>query len=165
MVSRLSLLLIGLLATLTGCGREKPENTRSIPPGVSWASLLAEANDLRTLATPVEPSATSKMFSSCLDSNKVILTHLAPQISGDMDHGSFLEVAESTNCVKATLAEFDGPGVVTWVWSANPTSTLDVFIDGQTQSALATPFKAFLDGRFLPTSKPFSALTSYGYNL
>jgi hypothetical protein len=91
-------------------------------PRFSWASLLMDATDMGNLAVPVPPEAASRMYSSCLDSNKVMLANLAPKILGDMDHGFFKEVVEDKDGVKATLAEFDGPGVVTWVWSANPTS-------------------------------------------
>ena len=52
-----------------------------------------------------------------------MLAYLAPQIIGDMDYGFFSEVTEGKDGVRATLAEFSGPGAVTWVWSANPVGT------------------------------------------
>ena len=94
-----------------------------------------------------------------------MLAHLAPQIFGDMDHGFFKEVVDNKDCVTATLAEFDGPGVVTWVWSANPLGTLNLFVDGQASPVLSLSFEDFLDGRFLPVSEPFSTVTSLGHNL
>lgn len=161
----LMLSLTCLFVVTMGCSRNQVDQTVNIPPGVSWASLLAEATDLRTLATPLAATATSRMFSSCLDSNKVMLANLAPQVLGDMDHGFFKEVVDDKDGVRATLAEFDGPGAVTWVWSANPVGTLGLFIDGQEAPALKMPFKDFLGGRFLPVKEPYTSVTSLGHNL
>jgi hypothetical protein len=85
MAYRRTILTIGLLALLTGCTRAPDPHPLVIPPGCSWASLLAEAIDLRTLAEPVATNMASRMFSSCADTGKVILASLAPEITGDMD--------------------------------------------------------------------------------
>lgn len=154
-----------LLIVMMGCSRNQVDQTANIPLGISWASLLVDAIDLRTLATPIAATATSKMVSSCLDSNKVMLSNLAPQVLGDMDHGFFKEVVDDKDGVRATLAEFDGAGAVTWVWSANPIGTLGLFIDGQEIPALRMPFKDFLGGHFLPVREPFASVTSLGHNL
>ena len=58
------LLLIGLVAIVTGCGDGRVKSIDDIPPGISWASILAKASDFKTLAEPVNPSATARMFSS-----------------------------------------------------------------------------------------------------
>ena len=94
-----------------------------------------------------------------------MLANLAPQILGHMDHGFFTEVVDGKDGVTATLAEFNGPGVVTWIWSANPVGTLNLFVDGREHPVLSMPFSDFLGGRFLPVRAPFSSLTSLGYNL
>lgn len=159
------LLVACLLAVAAGCKRSQVERAAAVPAGISWASLLADAGDLRALARPVEHGATARLFSSCLDSNKVMLANLAPQILGDMDHGFFKEVVDGTDGVTATLAEFDGPGVVSWVWSANPVGTLKLYIDGRALPALSMAFDDFLAGRFLPVGEPFASVTSLGRNL
>jgi len=123
------------LATAMACHREISNNPPVVPPGISWASMVSDAVDLRTLAMPVETGALSRMFSSCKDLGKVMLATLAPRILGDMDHGFFTEVVDDKDGVRATLAEFDGPGAVTWIWSANPVVTLGLFIDGKEMPA------------------------------
>ncbi len=148
-----------------GCGRRAAPETGHVPPGVSWASLLAAAADPRTLAAPVDETASSRMFSSCSDTGKVILANLAPAITGDMDHGFVTDVTDEPGRVRATLAEFDGPGAITWVWSANPVGTVGLFIDGREEAALSMPFADFLAGRFLPVRRPYASVTSRGHNL
>ena len=159
------LIAVSVLAMVMGCGRDTDHNPLVVPPGLSWASILSDAADMRTLATPVAAGASSEMFSSCSDTGKVILANLAPKITGDMDHGFFKEVVEDSNGVRATLSEFDGPGAVTWVWSANPVGTVGLFIDGQATPALKMPFADFLGGRFLPVRDPYASVTSLGHNL
>ncbi|MGD0253707.1 MAG: DUF2961 domain-containing protein [Verrucomicrobiota bacterium] len=161
----ITFLLTGLFALATGCGNTRSDKTDSIPPGISWASILAKAIDLKALAEPAHFSVATKMSSSCFSSNKVSFTYLAPQIIGDMDYGSFLEVTEGKDNVSATLAEFNGPGMVTWIWSANPVGTLKLYVDNEEQPVLSMPFTEFLRGRFLPVRWPFSAETARGYNL
>ena len=94
-----------------------------------------------------------------------MLASLAPKILGDMDHGFFTEVMDDKDGVRATLGDFDGPGVVTWVWSANPVGTIGLFIDGQEKPALKMSFEDFLGGHFLPVRKPYASVTSLGHNL
>lgn len=161
----MSLFASCVLALFMGCGRDTGHGSRIAQSGVSWASMLSDAVDLRALASPVAAGASSRMFSSCSDTGKVMLANLAPQISGDMDHGFFTEVVEDTKGIRATLGEFDGPGAVTWVWSANPVGTVGLFIDNHDTPALEMPFKAFLAGRFLPTRAPYASVTSLGHNL
>ena len=156
---------ICVLLAGVGCRREPSRTPPVLPSGISWASMLSDAADLRTLARPLGADASSRMFSSCSDTGKVILANLAPQIYGDMDHGFFTEVVDDTNGVRATLGEFDGPGAVTWVWSANPVGTIGLFIDNQETPALKMPFVDFLGGRFLPVRDPYASVTSLGHNL
>jgi hypothetical protein len=156
--------LIVLLVT-AGCKRNDVESTTSVPSGISCLSLLAEASDLSTLAQSVNPAIKAKMFSSAADPNKVMLANLAPEVIGDIDYGFFTKIDTNKDGVNATLAEFNGPGVVTWVWSANPVGILKLYIDGQDQPALSMPFVNFIEGRFLPVREPFGTVTSLGYNL
>ena len=138
---RTFILVCCLLTPMTACRRDHENIRIAIPPGISWASLLSDAADLRTLASPVGTDI-SKMFSSSSDTGKVVLAHLSPEIYGDMDHGFFKDVIEGPDGVKATLAEFAGPGVVTWVWSANPRGILHLFIDDMEHSALSMPLRS-----------------------
>jgi len=163
-IAGISLAVYGLF-TLTGCQQETSRTPPVVPLGVSWYSLLSDATELQALARPVEPGTASRMFSSCSDTGKVMLAHLAPRATGDLDHGFFAEIKDTPKGVIATIGEFNGPGVVTWVWSANPIGTLLIYIDNQKKPALQMPFADFLAGNFLPVSSPYASLTSFGHNL
>jgi hypothetical protein len=165
-ITKLALMLMYcVLLAATGCNRTSPSVPQTIPSGISWASMLSDAADLRKLATPLEVNAASRMSSSSKDPGKVMLASLAPQITGDMDHGFFTEVIDEKDGVRATLGDFDGPGAITWVWSANPVGTIGLFIDGQPTPALKMPFEEFLAGRFLPVRELYASVTSLGHNL
>lgn len=146
---------------LTACSREPPP----LPSGTSWASELTRCRDLNRLAQPLEPYERSLHFSSSATPDKVGLAHLAPEILGDMDHGFFLRVEEKGAFTDAVLAETSGPGMVSWVWSANPMGELLLYIDDPNTPAVTMPFKDFIRGKFLPVRFPFAAVTANGFNL
>ncbi|MCX6927605.1 MAG: hypothetical protein NT154_31010 [Verrucomicrobia bacterium] len=158
---RCASVLLAMLAA-AGCGRSKVESAVSTTAGVSWYSLLEEAGDFSSLARRIGPGTKAKMFSSAKDSSKVMLAHLALEIIGDMDYGFFTEVTTNKGGVSATLAEFTGPGVVTWVWSANPVGTLKLYVDNADQPALSMPFSQFLKGGFLILSGSLAVTAGAG---
>jgi len=82
-----------------------------------------------------------------------------------MDHGFFLRVEEHETYTDAVLAEVSGTGMVSWIWSANPTGELLLYIDNAETPTLTMPFKDFINGTFLPVRRPFAAVTANGYNL
>jgi len=155
-------LLLFLSLILSGCG--KPASMIEPPKDkLSWFSVLNDACDLGKLAKPVGVDEKSFMWSSSLVSNKASLSHLAAEIQGDMDHGNFISVNRMDDYSEAVLAEADGCGMITWMWSANPVGTLCVYIDDK--PAYITSFKSFIDGSFLPVGQPFCGVTSLGHNL
>jgi hypothetical protein len=160
-------LIIALSAVVlaTSCTEKIQPKSYAEKPGVSWASVLRETFDLKTLTSPVMPYEKSVHFSSSATTGRVILANLAPEILGDMDHGFFLDVKQSDAGVDATLAETTGAGMVTWIWSANPTGILRLFIDNRDTPVMEVPFAHFIDGSFLPHSWPFAAVTANGHNL
>jgi hypothetical protein len=140
---------------LAGCG--KPDVELGRDGVVSWDRLLADAAELKS---PVP--GRSILFSSTTGAGKAMLTGGSPQIYGDLDHGSFLDVKDVPGGVEATLAEMDGAGAITWMWSANPVGELVLEVDGE-ETVYA--FKAFLAGKWLPVGYPFAAKSAEGYNL
>jgi len=153
---------LGLAALLlTACSREPPP----LPGGISWASELTRCLDLPRLAQPLEPYDRSLHFSSSATPDKAGLAHLAPEISGDMDHGFFLRIEEHKTFTDAVLAEVSGSGMVSWIWSANPTGELLLYIDDPNTPAVTMPFKDFIRGNFLPVHYPFASVTANGFNL
>lgn len=160
-------LVIALSAVLltTSCADKPQPKSYAEKPGISWASVLRETFDLHTLTSPVKPYEKSLHFSSSATTGRVILANLAPEILGDMDHGFFLDLKQSDAGVAATLAEVTGAGMITWIWSANPTGILRLFIDDRDNPVMEAPFAGFVDGSFLPHRSPFAAVTANGHNL
>ncbi len=154
---------LGFLLAVLACAR-KPAPVYQLPAGVSWSSVLREQT-LASLAEPVPAWARSRQFSSASVPGRAMLANLAPQIFGDMDHGFFQRVEEHDGFVDATLAEMRGPGMLTWMWSANPVGSIRLFIDRNDAPVLEMPFTDFLLGGFLPKQGPFAGLTANGYNL
>jgi hypothetical protein len=149
---------------LSACSRKEIPPYQP-PPGVSWSSVLREASDIGSLAAPVQSWERSSHFSSSSTTGKVTLANLAPEVLGDMDHGFFLKVEENADEVDATLAEMEGAGMITWIWSANPVGTIRLFIDDEKIPILEMPFADFIRGTFLPVAYPYASITANGYNL
>ena len=63
------------------------------------------------------------------------------------------------------LLDAAGPGAVVRIWSANPTGTLRIYIDGDAQPALEAPMAALLSGAISPFVAPFGQVTARGYSL
>ena len=63
------------------------------------------------------------------------------------------------------LLDAAGPGAVVRIWSANPTGTLRVYIDGDARPALEAPMAALLSGGVSPFAAPFGQVTARGYSL
>lgn len=147
---------------LAGCSRQKPP---PLPAGTSWASELCRCLDLTNLTYPPESYERSLHFSSSATTDKTGVAHLAPEFSGDMDHGFFLRIEEHETYTDAVLAEVSGSGMISWMWSANPTGELRLYIDDPDTPTLTMPFKDFIDGKFLPVRYPFAAVTASGHNL
>jgi hypothetical protein len=63
------------------------------------------------------------------------------------------------------LLDVAGPGAVVRIWSANPTGTLRIYIDGDARPALEAPMADLLSGQFPPFVAPFGQITARGYSL
>jgi hypothetical protein len=63
------------------------------------------------------------------------------------------------------LLDAIGPGVVTRIWSANPTGTVRIYIDGASRPVIEAPFASLLDGEVAPFTAPFAFEVANGHNL
>jgi D-arabinan exo alpha-(1,3)/(1,5)-arabinofuranosidase (non-reducing end) len=63
------------------------------------------------------------------------------------------------------LLDVAGPGAVVRIWSANPTGTLRIHVDGDARPALEAPMAALLSGEVPPFAPPFGQITARGYSL
>jgi hypothetical protein len=63
------------------------------------------------------------------------------------------------------LLDVDGPGAVVRIWTATPTGTLRIHIDGDPKPALEAPMARLLGGELAPFSPPFGQVTAMGHSL
>ncbi len=63
------------------------------------------------------------------------------------------------------LLDAAGPGALVRIWSANPTGTLRIYVDGDARPALEAPMAALLSGAVSPFVAPFGQITARGYSL
>lgn len=75
------------------------------------------------------------------------------------DHGHFLR----RNGDSVVLAEMEGPGVVTRLWSANAMGRLRVFLDGEAEPRLEGPFQDLFTGKLPPFCEPIATHRSGGW--
>ncbi len=61
------------------------------------------------------------------------------------------------------MAEMEGPGVVTRIWSANAHGNLRIYIDDKSKPAIECMFKDIFEDRFLPFQSPISGKSSGGW--
>jgi hypothetical protein len=148
-----------IILCVSGCG--KPPEIPETEDRVSWETLLVGAADLNSLLSK-SMLGESRLFSSAAGAANLTLAGYAPEHYGDLDHGSFLEVKDVPGGVEAVLAEMEGAGVISWIWSANPVGELILEIDGK---ETVCSFRSFMNGKWLPKRSPFAARTAEGFNL
>ena len=131
---------------------------------VTVESLLGRMTDTRWLAPPPQAGERTVQFSSYdrasrLEDGKII----NPFANGDRGH--YLRVEGEGKDREWVLAEAQGPGYVSRIWSANPDGELRIYIDGSKTPALAAPFAAITNGEIKPFEAPFGHDASRGRNL
>jgi hypothetical protein len=131
---------------------------RDAPTRVSLCRLLAQMIDLRELTHPPLPAYTSHMASS-FDRRS-----LAAQ-PGDEAWLANRDFAQLTPGEPLVLLDVDGPGVITRLWSANPSGVLRVYVDGAPRPVIEAPMAELLRGNIPPLQAPFAASAAAGSNL
>jgi hypothetical protein len=139
-VASLSVALFGRVAPPQAGGAKAAVAPRPAPDSVLRLVDFAGLPDL-------EAGVTCRQFSSS-----------DPEGRGD-DHGHFLELDEK----RAVLAEMDGPGVVTRLWSANAAGRLRVFLDGEQSPRIDTPFAELFEGKYAPFVPPVATHQGGGF--
>ena len=96
--------------------------------------------DTRWLAEPPRPGERTVQFSSYdrasrLEDGKII----NPFANGDAGH--YLRVEGEGDQQEWVLAEAQGPGYVSRIWSANPDGELRIYIDGKPSSGAGGPVR------------------------
>jgi hypothetical protein len=126
--------------------------------------LLNRMTDTRWLATPPKVGERTVQFSSFDRASRLVDGKiLNPFANGDRGH--YLRVEGSGKEREWVLADTQGPGYVSRIWSANPDGELRIYIDGSKTPALAAPFAAITKGEIAPFGPPFGHDASRGRNL
>ncbi|MEY4511972.1 MAG: hypothetical protein RLZZ450_4094 [Pseudomonadota bacterium] len=132
----------------------------SLPTGptLSWARLLCDTVDLARFTRPPSPAYTARMASSY---NRASRQEGGAGWYANDDSGFYLRDEGDEH----VMMEAHGPGVITRLWSPNPTGTLLLYIDDPNVPALAIPMIDLLSGRFrAPWGKPFVSVAAEGYS-
>jgi hypothetical protein len=137
---------------------------RAADETVTVETLLRKMTDTRWLAVPPAAGERTVQFSSYdrasrLENGKIV----HPFANGDRGH--YLRVDGEGNHREWVLAEAQGPGYVSRIWSANPDGELRIYIDGAQVPALAAPFASITNGEIAPFGAPFGHDASRGRNL
>ncbi len=125
------------------------------------ASCLERLGDDRWLHRPPSPGERAFQFSSFDRRSQEGPAAPGAWYAND-DRGKYLRVEERDGRREHVLAECDGPGIVTRIWSANPTGTLWVDVDGE--RVLAVDFLSLLSGREPGLGEPLCGMRARGGN-
>ena len=131
---------------------------------ISLATLANEIGDLRAVAFVPAVSFTARQFSS-YDRRSV-----DPAKTGDDgwfangDQGQFLRTEQRDGKPEHVMADAEGPGAVTRIWSADPKGVLRVYLDGAEQPAIEEPFDKLLGGSHALARAPLAGVRSKGWN-
>jgi hypothetical protein len=120
--------------------------------------------DLRWLAEPPGAGEAERQFSSYDRATKLengVIVN--PFANGDRGH--YLRVEGDVENKEWVLAEAQGPGYVSRIWSANPAGSLRIYIDGSKTPALAEDFDQLTQGKIAPFRSPFGHDSARGRNL
>ncbi len=125
---------------------------------------MRKMTDTRWLAMPPAAGERTVQFSSYDRASRLENgTMVHPFANGDSGH--YLRVEGEGGHREWVLAEAQGPGYVSRIWSANPAGELRIYIDGAAAPALAAPFAAITSGEIAPFVAPFGHDASRGRNL
>jgi hypothetical protein len=113
------------------------------------AALLRMTIDLDRLAYPAPPGQRTAMFSS-YDRKSRLDPATGEQLEWDAnaDWGQFIREEDGWQ----VMAEAEGPGVITRIWSANPAGQIRFILDGKT--VIDAPFANLFNGELPPFAEP-----------
>lgn len=131
-----------VLTTLSASAEGVSRDALPVEPrlGSLWSLI-----DLRRPATLL-PEMRAGMFSSSDPDGK------------GRDHGHYLR----RDGVEHVLAEVEGPGAITRIWSANPQGRLRVYVEGALEPVVDCRFEDLFHGLYAPFRPPISGVSSGG---
>jgi hypothetical protein len=145
-------LLIGTLWFGTGAGHAQT---------ITTAGLLEEMTDLQGLARFPSPAYTCRQFSSYDRASK------SPEENwfANDDRGQHLRVEERAGRKEYVMMDIAGPGAIVRIWSANPSGTLRIYLDGAERPVLEGGAAEILGGDYPGLPSPIAGMRARGWNL
>lgn len=131
-------------------------------PQVTLRDLGEDAFNLSTLTQYPNPPYTTRQASS------YDRTSLAPGNDAwfaNKDWGNYVRVDETTGRKEWVLTDVQGPGAIVRIWTPNPTGTMRIYIDGQTQPTIEERTVDLLSGKVRDYPMPLAQETSKGWTL
>jgi hypothetical protein len=128
---------------------------------ITTAVLLKELTDLAGLAEFPNPAYACRQFSSYDQASK------SPEEGwfANDDRGQHLRIEERSGRKEYVMMDTAGPGAIVRIWSANPSGTLRIYLDGEDRPVLEAPATEILGGGFSGFPRPLAGTRAQGWNL
>lgn len=81
------------------------------------------------------------------------------------DAGQFIRTENHDGRMEYVMADLKGPGVITRIWSANPTARVRFYFDGSERPLISEKLADLLSGKVAPFGDPFAYVSARGWNL
>jgi hypothetical protein len=148
-------------------GEVEPDGDLGGVSAVTVNLLLDEMVSLRTLARRVANPFRTCMVSSFDRDSRTSISSSATASGWYANHdwGNYLGTKTGPRSKEMLLLDADGPGALVRIWSATPSGTLRIYIDGATRPAIEEPMTELLAGKIAPLLPPFAGTTAKGGNL
>ena len=125
-------------------------------------TLLPEMTSLETLAR--RPKYAYKAMQASSYDRKSVAPDKPDWFAND-DWGQYIRDEVNNGRKEHVMADIQGAGVVTRVWSANPAGTIRFYFDGSTQPKIECTLADLLAGKVAPFNEPFAYEASHGHDL
>jgi hypothetical protein len=136
---------------------------RAAAAEISMASLLDDMTNLTAMAEFPNPPYTARQFSSY---DRASTTPADPKTwFANNDCGNYLRIEDRGGRKEHVMADMQGPGAITRIWSPNPGGTLRIYLDGKEIPALEASMADLLAGKHPLLPPPIADSLSMGWNL
>lgn len=130
---------------------------------ITMSGLLDDMTNLTAMAEFPNPPYVAKQFSSY---DRASTTPADPKTwFANNDCGNYLRIEERNGRKEHVMADMQGPGAITRIWSPNPGGTLRIYLDGNEKPALEYAMADLLSGKHPLLPAPIAVGLSQGWNL
>lgn len=138
----------------------------AVPGELSVRAMLGELVDLEQLATAPQPAFRSFLASS-YDRRSTTPSEPATWFANDdwasASRPNFVRLETVGGRREYVLLDVTGPGALVRLWSATPTGTLRIYLDGDSTPVIEDRLEDLLSGK-ATIPRPFAYLAARGYN-